>query len=176
MSYDDKKKYDEHKYDDIINLPHHVSSKHPPMPALDRAAQFSPFAALTGHTEAIKETARLTEEQIELDEDSKEILNEQLLLLKNSIKNGNTRNNRNNNENIENSEASEVFEDPTALPEVTVTYFKPDEKKTGGSYVTFTGTVKKFNEYERTIIFDSGETILIDRLIKISQNSRISSH
>ena len=65
---------DEHRYDDIIDLPHHVSRKHPQMPLLDRAAQFAPFAALTGHEAAIKETARLTEEEIELDENSKELL------------------------------------------------------------------------------------------------------
>lgn len=136
MSY-----YDEHKYDDIINLPRHVSSRHPHMPLLDRAAQFSPFAALTGHDAAIKETARLTDTQIELDEDSKEMLNERLLLLRAYM---------------------------AEKPEVTVTYFKPDERKRGGSYVTVTGTVKKFYEYERKLIFDSGEVVWIDNLIGLS--------
>jgi hypothetical protein len=63
---------DEHKYDDIIHLPHHISAKHPPMPLLDRAAQFSPFAALTGYEDAIRETARLTAEQAESEEGSRE--------------------------------------------------------------------------------------------------------
>ncbi len=142
LKYNEQKN-NEHQYDDIINLPHHVSSKHAPMPALDRAAQFSPFAALTGHNDAIKETARLTEEQIELDEDSKEMLNAQLLQLKSLL-------------------------DSKKYPPITITYFKPDEKKIGGSYITFTGVVKKFNEYERTIIFENGETILIDNLLGIS--------
>ena len=75
-------RYDEHRYDDIIDLPHHVSRKHPQMPLLDRAAQFAPFAALTGHEAAIKETARLTEAEIELDEDSKELLDIRLRQLK----------------------------------------------------------------------------------------------
>ena len=76
---------DEHKYDDIINLPHHVSGRHPQMSALDRAAQFSPFAALTGHDAAIKETARITEKWVELDENSKEMLDERLQMVREQI-------------------------------------------------------------------------------------------
>lgn len=91
-----------HEYDDIIHLPHHVSAKHPQMPLSERAAQFSPFAALSGHEEAIRETERLTEEFILLDEEQKEKLNRQLLLLK---------------------------EQESAQPEIEATYFQPDGKK-----------------------------------------------
>jgi len=131
------------KYDDIIHLPHPVSKKHLPMSPLDRAAQFSPFAALTGHTEAIKETARLTEEQMELDEDSKELLNEKLQMLKKCLK------------------------DAMELPMVTVTYFEPDVRKSGGSYVTVTEAVKKLKESERKIVFDSGNEVLFDDIIEL---------
>ena len=72
---------DSHRYDDIIHLPHHVSTAHPPMPAADRAAQFSPFAALTGHEAAIRETARLTDERAELDENAKGVLDEKLRMI-----------------------------------------------------------------------------------------------
>ena len=102
----------EEKYGDILNLPHHQSKVHPQMSIYDRAAQFSPFAALTGHEAAIKETARLTEEQVELDEDKQEELNEKLQTL---------------------------IAYATEHPTVSVTYFKPDDKKTGGEYVTATG-------------------------------------
>ena len=105
---------DEHRYDDIIDLPHHTSKKHPRMPLLDRAAQFAPFAALTGHEAAIKETARLTEEEIELDENRKELLDLRLQQLQECL---------------------------AEQPMVTVTYFKPDEKKAGGAYVSVTGVV-----------------------------------
>ena len=74
-----------HKYDDIINLPHHVSKTHPPMDIMDRAAQFSPFAALTGYEAAVKETGRLTQPKIELDESEKQLLNEKLQLLEKNL-------------------------------------------------------------------------------------------
>lgn len=135
MSYNDQ-----HKYDDIINMPHHVSKKHPQMPLLDRAAQFSPFAALTGYGDAIKETARLTECQMDLDENTVEILDMKLQLLKEKLK------------------------EKTV---VDISYFKPDEKKKGGSYVTVTGTVKKIDLYEHKIIMDDGTSILINDLVAI---------
>lgn len=128
------------KYDDIINLPHHVSSVHPQMPIIDRAAQFSPFAALTGYEEAIDETARLTDDYIELDESKKELLNEKLLQLKCTVE--------------ENKE-------------ISVTYFLPDEKKRGGAYVTVTGCVKKIDEYRRLIWMKDGTDIPIDRIYEI---------
>ena len=120
---------DEHKYDDIINLPHHVSMKHPQMAALDRAAQFMPFAALTGHEAAIKETGRLTEDWVELDENKKEMLDEKLQMIKMHL-----------NEH----------------PAVLFTYFEADEKKSGGAYVTTTGNVKKIDEYEQQILLEDG--------------------
>ena len=111
----------EEKYGDILNLPHHQSKVHPQMSIYDRAAQFSPFAALTGHEAAIKETARLTEEQVELDEDKQEELNEKLQTL---------------------------IAYATEHPTVSVTYFKPDDKKTGGEYVTATGIFQKFRDWK----------------------------
>ncbi|MBP1926579.1 hypothetical protein J2Z76_002448 [Sedimentibacter acidaminivorans] len=74
------------KYDDIINLPHHVSATHPHMPAIDRAAQFSPFAALTGYDAAIKETARLTDERVELDKYMKDVLRDRLQIIVDQLK------------------------------------------------------------------------------------------
>lgn len=125
---------DEHQYDDIINMPHHVSMTRSHMSALDRAAQFSPFAALTGHDAAIKETARLTNERIDLDESSKELLDEKLLILR---------------EHVEEQ------------PKVSITYFKQDEKKSGGEYQSVTNNIIKLNEYENTILLEDGTIILI---------------
>jgi len=132
---------DEHRYDDIIDLPHHVSRKHPQMPLLDRAAQFAPFAALTGHEAAIKETARLTEEEIELDENSKELLDLRL---------------------------QELQEHLSEQPEVTVTYFCPDAKKPGGSYETVTGKVKKVDVYAGELAFTDGRRIAIGTIIELT--------
>ncbi|MBS1479204.1 MAG: hypothetical protein HP061_00015 [Christensenellaceae bacterium] len=127
-------------YDDIINLPHHVSDKRPQMSMQDRAAQFSPFAALTGYDSAIHETARLTESKIELTEETMSLLNMKLQAVKDSI---------------------------TEQPEILFTYFKPDEKKSGGAYVTVSGTVKKMDDYERLVVLQSGITIPIDDLLDI---------
>ena len=113
------------QYNDIINLPHHVSSTRPQMPILDRAAQFAPFAALTGYDAAIKETGRLTDEKIEMDEEALNILNMKYQILVDSLDDE---------------------------PEVTFTYFKPDERKAGGAYVKVTGTVKKVDDFERLIV------------------------
>lgn len=100
------------KYDEIIDLPHHVSKTRPQMPMSDRAAQFSPFAALTGYDSAIKETGRLTDEKIELGEESLTALNARYQMLMDVLAEG---------------------------PEVRITYFKPDERKAGGAYVTIQG-------------------------------------
>lgn len=135
MSY-----HEEGRYDDIINLPHHVSTKHPHMAPIDRAAQFSPFAALTGHDEAIKETARLTDERMELDENRKELLDARLQLLR-----------------------EHLGEKPT----VTFTFFEPDERKSGGAYVTVTGSVKKIEEYENKIVLEEGAAIFIDDIYAV---------
>ena len=131
---------DEHKYDDIIALPHHVSTRHPQMSPMDRAAQFSPFAALTGHDAAIKEMARLTEERGELDESRKEELNERLWLIRERL---------------------------SERPEITFTYFKPDEKKSGGAYLTVTGKVKRIDEYEHQIHLEDGIILLIENIFSI---------
>lgn len=132
--------YDEHKYDDIINLPHHVSTKHPRMSPSNRAAQFSPFAALTGHEDAIQETARLTDSFIELDEDRKEQLDERLQLIKENL---------------------------ARKPLCEITYFKPDGKKDGGCYVTVCGKIKKLDEYARRIIFTDGTVLPIEHIFSI---------
>ena len=128
------------QYDDIIELPHHVSQTHPRMSAIDRAAQFSPFAALTGHSAQIKETARLTDQKVELDEHAKSVLDMKQRILSGVI---------------------------GELPEVTVTYFKPDERKSGGEYLTAVGRLNKINEHERRLILENGESIPFDDIIDI---------
>ena len=123
---------DEHRYDDIINLPHHQSTERAHMSLHDRAAQFAPFAALTGHEEAIEETARVTEEKITLDESTISKINEIL------------------------------FDIAQHLPEkkpVSITYFVPDKQKSGGAYLTDVGTIKKIDEVEKTVRMDSGMII-----------------
>lgn len=127
-------------YEDIINLPHHVSTKRPQMPLKDRAAQFAPFAALTGHDEAIKETARLTDERIELDESTLAILNDKIQIILDNL-------------DIE--------------PEITVTYFKPDDKKSGGIYIDHTGVVKRIDDFEKTVIFTDKVIIPIEDILDI---------
>lgn len=124
-------------YDDIIHLPHHRSQTHPPMPLQDRAAQFAPFAALTGYGAALHETARLTEQRAELTESEKAALDRRLQLLSDRL---------------------------ADRPEITVTYFRPDERKEGGAYVTVTGTAKKIDAYERVLVLQSGLCIAIDRI------------
>lgn len=127
-------------YDDIINLPHHVSTTHPHMTAIGRAAQFSPFAALTGYDAAIKETARLTDERVKLDEYMKDVLSDRLLIITDRIK---------------------------EHPEIAITYFQPDAKKNGGIYVTAISTAKKIDEYERVVVMTDGASIPIDEIISI---------
>lgn len=132
-------------YDDIIHLPHHRSKKHAPMPLIDRAAQFSPFAALTGHDAAIKETARLTDRKIELDEYEIAALDEKLQMIKIQL-------------GVKKSS------------EITVTYFQPDMRKEGGEYVNVTGNVKKMDEYDKCLIMNDGTRILIEDIIDIVLN------
>lgn len=131
------------KYDDIIHLPHHRSKKHAPMPLIDRAAQFSPFAALAGHDAAIRETARLTERKVELDEYEIAVLDDKLQEIKNKI---------------------------ADVPEITVTYFWPDLKKDGGQYVTMTGRVRKIDEYQKSLVFQEGAVIRIEDILEIVVN------
>ena len=128
----------DHRYDDMIDLPHHVSAKRPQMSRQDRAAQFSAFKALTGYEDAVTEAARLTDERIELDDASLSVLNAKIQILQDEIK---------------------------TCPEISVTYFVPDKKKAGGEYVIVTGSVKRIDEIERTILFTDKRTIRIDDII-----------
>lgn len=131
-------------YDDIIHLPHHVSATHPHMAAIDRAAQFSPFAALTGYDAAIKETARLTDKRVELDESMKDALSNNLQM---------------------------IADRPKEHPEIAITYFQPDAKKNGGAYVTVINTVKKIDVYERIVVMTDGIVIPVDEIISIDIHS-----
>lgn len=128
------------KYKDIINLPHKQSSKRPHMSLLDRAAQFAPFAALVGYDDAIKETGRLTDERIEMSEEKLTALNARYQIL-----------------------VDHLGEEP----EVTITYFVPDIYKTGGSYITTTGVIKKLDAYERLITMTDGTKILMDDVLTL---------
>lgn len=127
-------------YDDIINLAHPTSTRHPRMPMIDRAAQFQPFRALTGYEDAVQETARLTDERPELTEDEKALLDAKLQKLSDSI---------------------------DSHPLVTLTWFQPDKKKAGGAYVTTTGELKKIDDYAGTLILLNGERIVIENIVDI---------
>lgn len=128
------------KYDDIISLPHHESTKHPKMPALDRAAQFLPFAALTGHDAAVREMERLTESRMELDEARKEELDVHLQLLREQL---------------------------AQKPQVSITYFVPDARKDGGAYFTITGTIRKVEETRHQVIMENGTIIPVSDIYEI---------
>ena len=128
------------EYDDIINLPHHVSKTRQPMSMLERAAQFSPFQALTGYGAAIKETARLIDEKSELGEEDLSALNVKLRIL---------------TDHLEES------------PEVSFVCFQPDERKAGGSYVSVTGKVRKIDGIKGVIIFQNDEKIQIENIVNI---------
>ena len=128
------------KYDDILNMPHHVSSTRPHMSMHDRAAQFSPFATLVGYDDAVKETSRLTNEKLELTADKITDLNQKIAFL------------------IENADER---------PEITIEYFIPDEKKTGGKYVTLSGNFRRIDEYNQNMVFVSGEEIPLNDIFEI---------
>ena len=127
-------------YDDIIRLPHPTSSRHPRMPISDRAAIFSPFAALTGHAAAIQETARLTDQRIELDEDTKAELDRRQAIL---------------------------LEHIGEQPEVPITWFCPDEKKSGGAYVVTTGRLKRVDDTAGALKLPDGRTIPLDEIVDL---------
>lgn len=127
-------------YEDIINLPNHISKKHPRMSLEARAAQFAPFSALNGYDELIKETARETNKRIEIDEEQKALMNEKLLLIKEQLH---------------------------IKPNITVTYFVPDSKKDGGKYITITGKIIKIDEYKQRLILDNKIEIPISEIVKI---------
>ncbi len=127
-------------YEDIVDLPHHVSRKHPQPTMADRAARFTPFAAITGYEEMVLEEARVTDDRIEMDESSKAALNEKLNM---------------------------ILEFIDEQPEVSITYFEPDKRKAGGAYVTVTGTVKRIDEYEHLVIMTDGKKINIDEIYNL---------
>ena len=128
------------EYRDIYNRPHHVSSKRPQMSRLNRAAQFSPFAALTGYDDLVAESARVTDEKHELGEFELEQLNSRIQYLRDHL---------------------------SEEPEVNITYFQADERKAGGSYIVFTGTVKKIDEYSKSLLLSNGKTILFEDICSI---------
>lgn len=130
----------DHRYDSIKKLPHYQSVTRPHMSLYDRAAQFSPFAALTGYDDAVKETARLTDTKAELDEYEKAAINERL------------------------NRIQDTFD---VQPEVSITYFLPDKKKSGGAYITVTGCVKKVDEYEHVVVMRNGTKVPIDDIAEI---------
>ncbi len=128
------------KYDDIINMPHHVSSKHPQMARENRAAQFAPFAALTGYDASVKEEARLTGERIQLTDEQVSALNSKLAYLQDKI-------------------ADE--------PLVVITYFVPDAKKLGGEYVTIEGIIHRIDDIEGVITLADKKKIAMTEILSI---------
>ena len=137
------------KYDDIIHLPHHQSATRPHMSLYDRAAQFSPFAALSGYDDMVKETSRLTDRQIELSEEDRAVLDQKLFLVQ---------------------EAAEAGQKPL----VSLTFFIPDQFKEGGAYHTVTGKVRNIDPVTRSVIFyaeneqSAGQSVRIDVIRQIS--------
>ncbi len=131
---------DEHKYDDIIDLPHYKSKKRPKMSNYDRAAQFSPFAALTGHSETITETARLTESRKYLTDEQKDDISEKLRYI------------------------GEVLD---FCASIIITYYVPDEKKNGGEYICKVCSIKRINEADRTVSLNDGTSVFIDDIVAI---------
>ena len=144
-----KKKETGGTYDDIINLPHHQSKTRPHMPLHDRAAQFAPFAALTGYDDMVRETGRLTETETDLSEDDRAVLDQSISMIASALAAGQN-------------------------PFVTITFFVPDEKKEGGSYASMSGRVKKIDKNARLLILlaengiSAGEGISIDRIVDIT--------
>lgn len=135
-------------YEDIIHLPHHQSSNRPHMSLYDRAAQFSPFAALTGFNGVIAETGRMTERKIELSEYERSLLDQQLIRIDEELRKGNH-------------------------PEITVVYFVPDPRKAGGAYEKYTGRVRSINAVEKCVVFlaenrrSAGKRIRLDGIAEI---------
>ncbi len=130
----------EKKYADIINMPHHISPNRPRMSDIDRAAQFSPFSALTGYDSTVAEAGRLTSKKCEISEDVKTILNEKMQMIR------------------------DYLDDK---PFISVTYFVPDKRKDGGAYVTVSGVVKEISEYDRAIILNDKTSIPIEQICDI---------
>jgi len=128
------------KYEDIISLPHYISADRKHMSLYDRAAQFSPFAALTGHDEALKETARLTDGEPELDDSEKQIIGEKLQMI--------------------------IYSMPHET-KVSITHFVPDCRKSGGAYITSEGFIKKYDEFTNQIIMSDGSVIIINSIVGV---------
>ncbi len=133
------------KYDEIMGLPHHVSKTRPQMPMSDRAAQFAPFAALTGYDDAVEETGRWTDDRIELSEGELAALNRKYQVLREYLRSP-----------------------PEGAPEVIFGYFQPDERKTGGAYRTVSGRVKKLDEYRRRIVLEDGTVLPMADITDVS--------
>ena len=133
-------KFDLHNYDDIIDLPHHVSPNRRRMSNIERGAQFSPFAALTGYEAAVEEAARLTDGKKELSEEMKAIIDAKI---------------------------QAISEHPDAEPEVTITYFKPDERKEGGAYIRVTGAVREIDRIGKTIVLTGNTRIPMEQIREI---------
>ena len=129
-------------YNDILHLPHPVSRKHPRMAVADRAAQFSPFAALTGYDDAVREAARLTDRRLELDEYEQQALNDRL---------------------------QQILSRLPKQPVVRITYFRPDSCKEGGAYVTVNGVIKRLDTVEREIRLGDGTRIPIEDIWDIDE-------
>ena len=130
-------------YDDIIDLPHPTSRRHPRMPIRDRAAIFSPFAALSGHGAALAETARVTQRRMELDEDTRAELDRRQAVLLAHL---------------------------DEQPEITVTWFQPDERKEGGAYRTAAGRLKKLRELERVLVLADGTEIPLKDVVALESD------
>ena len=128
------------KYDDIINMSHHISKKHPRMSLENRSAQFAPFAALTGYEDEVEETARITDKKIEITDEIKSTINMRLQIIQEKI---NTK------------------------PKVTIKYFIPDNKKEGGSYKTVTSNVLKIDQYKKLVVLKDNTKIFISDIINI---------
>ncbi len=127
-------------YEDIVGLPRPISKKHPEPTMMERAARFAPFAAITDYEEMVLEEARVTEERITLDENALTLLNEKLNILQ---------------------------EIPDKTPEIKVTYFEPDKKKSGGTYVTRRGTVKQLDPYKKLLIMSDDKKIPLEDICEL---------
>ena len=134
---------DEHRYDDMLDLPHFTSPDHPRMSMINRAAQFTPFAALTGYGDAINEAARLTDDKLDLSEDNRLEIGDKLNYLKSCL---------------------------DARPEVSITYFQPDSKKQGGKYITTTGAIRRIREFEHEVVMENGTMIAFGDILEIAGN------
>lgn len=133
---------DPHRYDDMLHLPHHVSATRLPMSRQNRAAQFAPFDALSGYGAAIRETARSTESRAELDESAKHRLNQRLQLLLRQAD----------------------------QPEITVTWFRPDDRKDGGAHIRTTGFLKKIDVFRGLLLLTDGTEIPMEDIFRLESD------